>query len=304
MGVDVVGFLGLGNMGIGLASNLQRFLKEQGTDAKFYGKLHIWNRTTAKAAPLQELGASLNPSVADLARVCNICFAMLFDDAALESTFNDYLKTAQTGTVFINCATVDPALASKLAERGRSRSCAFLSSPVFGRPDAAAAQQCLVVASGAAAAMEQVRPLLQAMGRGVIELGADPAAAAAVKLIGNFLVVSQVELLAEALNLGDRSGVPRDVVVSIVEKLFPGAIIPGYAKRLAADAFDMSKDPGFSVTGGLTVVRLMLALGERCGAALPAAKLACGHLEAVEAEGMGGLDLGALALAVRKEAPR
>jgi phage FluMu protein gp41 len=38
----------------------------------------------------------------------------------------------------------------------------------------------------------QVRPLLEAMGRGVIELGADPAAAASAKLIGNFLIVSQV----------------------------------------------------------------------------------------------------------------
>ena len=78
---------------------------------------------------------------------------------------------------------------------------------------------------------------------------------------------------------------------------------PGYAKRVAADAFSMEPEPGFPVTGGLKDVRLMLALGQRCGAALPTAKLACGHLEAVEAEGMGGKDWGALALAVRKDAP-
>ena len=87
MGVEIVGFLGLGAMGsgkgycsrsldcahccsavievcAGLASNLQRFLKDQGTASKFYGKLHVWNRSPAKAAPLQELGASLNPSAA------------------------------------------------------------------------------------------------------------------------------------------------------------------------------------------------------------------------------------------------
>ena len=89
MGVEIVGFLGLGAMGsgmltveklavpccahfcsavtevcAGLASNLQRFLKDQGTHSKYYGKLHVWNRSPAKAAPLQELGASLNPSAA------------------------------------------------------------------------------------------------------------------------------------------------------------------------------------------------------------------------------------------------
>ena len=48
----------------GLASNLQRFLKDQGADSNFYGKLHVWNRSLAKAAPLQELGASLKPSAA------------------------------------------------------------------------------------------------------------------------------------------------------------------------------------------------------------------------------------------------
>ena len=61
------------------------------------------------------------------------------------------------GTVFVNCATVDPALSSRLAELGKARNCAFMSAPVFGRPDAAAAKKCLVVASGPPAAMARVR---------------------------------------------------------------------------------------------------------------------------------------------------
>ena len=61
------------------------------------------------------------------------------------------------GTVFVNCATVDPALSSRLAEQGKSRNCTFMSAPMFGRPDAAAAKKCLVVASGPPAAMERVR---------------------------------------------------------------------------------------------------------------------------------------------------
>lgn len=78
----------------------------------------------------------------------------------------------------------------------------------------------------------------------------------------------------------------------------------GYAKRVAADAFDMSPEaPGFPVDGGLKDVRLMQALAQRCGAALPAAQLVRGHLEDVQAQGMGGLDWGALALAVRTQAP-
>ena len=105
MGVEIVGFLGLGAMGsgmltivklafsccthrcstvtemcAGLASNLQRFLKDQGTDSKFYGKLHVWNRSPAKAAPLQELGASLNPSAAGALPVPAAC-----QDAGLAS---------------------------------------------------------------------------------------------------------------------------------------------------------------------------------------------------------------------------
>ena len=64
---------------------------------------------------------------------------------------------ASAGTVFVNCATVDPALSSRLAEQGKSRNCAFVSAPVFGRPDAAAAKKCLVVASGPPAAMERVQ---------------------------------------------------------------------------------------------------------------------------------------------------
>ncbi len=73
---------------------------------------------------------------------------------------------------------------------------------------------------------------------------------------------------------------------------------------MAADEFEMSATaPGFPVEGGLKDVRLMQALAQRSGAALPAAALVRGHLEAVLADGKGGLDWGALALAVRSEAP-
>jgi len=143
---------------------------------------------------------------------------MLFDDAALEATFGEFLLTAQAGalltsglgicvrlccqcwrdkrwrapflsseravrltasfnwlylhhthadghywphpalgTIFINCSTVDPALPTKLAERGKARALEFLSAPVFGRPDAAANKQCLVITSGDPAALDKVR---------------------------------------------------------------------------------------------------------------------------------------------------
>lgn len=73
---------------------------------------------------------------------------------------------------------------------------------------------------------------------------------------------------------------------------------------MAADEFGMDPAaPGFPVDGGLKDVRLMQALAARAGAALPAAEVVRGHLAAVQAEGMGGLDWGALALAVRKQAP-
>lgn len=73
----------------------------------------------------------------------------------------------------------------------------------------------------------QVRPLLDAMGRGVVDVGPNPRTAAVTKLVGNSFIVGFAELLAETLALGEAQGVPTPVVANLATQLFPGPIPQG-----------------------------------------------------------------------------
>lgn len=99
-------------------------------------------------------------SAADLASECDIVFAMLAADAAVESVFHSYLSGhAKKGSIFIDCSTIYPDVTAKLADQAEEAGLSYLACPVFGRPDAALAGKTLVVASGNPAAKAKVSAL-------------------------------------------------------------------------------------------------------------------------------------------------
>lgn len=98
--------------GVGLATNLQSHLKQEGRS------LHVYNRTQSKAKPLLEQGATWADSPAEVASKCDITFCMTFDDAALAATFDNWLSgKPKQGSIFVNCSTVDPKASKDVADR-------------------------------------------------------------------------------------------------------------------------------------------------------------------------------------------
>lgn len=73
----------------------------------------------------------------------------------------------------------------------------------------------------------QVRPLLEAIGRAVIDIGEHPEQGSVVKLVGNFYISSLIEIFAEGMALGEKSGVARETIAQVASSLFPGNIAPG-----------------------------------------------------------------------------
>ena len=152
-----VGFIGLGQMGAGMASNL----------VKAGHEVAVYNRTAAKAKPLAALGARIATNVGD---VCDgeVVITMVANDAALEElVFSEQgvLKRLQPGAIHISMSTISVALAEKLTETHARADQTFVSAPVFGRPDVAAAGKLFIIASGASEAMKRVEPLLRAIGQ-------------------------------------------------------------------------------------------------------------------------------------------
>lgn len=287
-----MGFIGLGGMG----SPIARSLLDAGHGVTVY------NRTRARAEELASRGARVAETVADACRF-PIVMTMLADDEAVEATvYGDrgVLETLPAAGIHVSLSTISTELSRRLTQAHALKGQRFVSAPVFGRPDAAAAKRLLVVAAGPAAAVEQVRGLLDAIGRKLFVIGEDPPAANTLKLAGNFLIVSMLETLGEAFALLRKSGIEPAQFMEIVNgNLIQSPIYENYGKIIAERRFEPA---GFKLRLGLKDVRLLLSAAEERSVPMPMAGLLRDHLLSAVAAGMGESDWSALAeVAARKE---
>lgn len=279
-----IGFIGLGNMGAGMAANLL----EAGH------RVTAYNRSADKVSALAERGATPAASVADACRgECVV--TMLADDGAVEavSLSDDGIVSALShGAVHISCSTVSAALTDRLADAHAAAGQRFVSAPVFGRPEAAAAAKLFVIAAGEAAAVTDAGPVFDAIGQRTFVVSETPRAATLIKLSGNFLIASVIEALSEAMALVVKGGVTKpDYLEILTSTLFDAPVYRTYGGLMARGEFEPA---GFAATLGLKDVRLALAAGEELRVPLPIASLVRDKFLTLIARGGGELDWSAL----------
>jgi 3-hydroxyisobutyrate dehydrogenase-like beta-hydroxyacid dehydrogenase len=286
-----VGFIGLGAMGSAMASNLQ---------AAGHA-LTVWNRTPEATEPLVSLGAKA-ARTADRAAQGEVLCSMLANDAAVRAVFLDsgLLDAMDAGTVHVNHATISVALAEELAAEHEKRGLDYVAAPVFGRPDAAAAAQLNMLVAGKPAAVERVRPVLEAMAIRLWPLGEAPQRATVAKIAGNFMLAAAIESMAEATALTRAHGVSAaDFLDVMTQTLFAAPAYQGYGKLITEQRF---KPAGFALPLGLKDVGLALAAGEAARVPLPFAGVLRDSLLEALAGGDAELDWSALALVAARRA--
>lgn len=207
-----VGLIGLGNMGTAFAERL--------LDAG-YG-LVVMNRTPAKAAPLEARGATLAGSYADLAERVDVVLTSLADDDALDEVAAALLAVAKPGTVLVDTSTVSPAVSARVAERAEKASVAYTRAPVSGNPTVVRAGNLSFIVSGPSETLDGVEPILLAIGPTVYRVG-DAEEARVVKLAINLMIGGLAQLMAEALVLGESSGVSRAGLLEVMGGSAAGA---------------------------------------------------------------------------------
>ncbi len=212
-----IGFIGLGNMGAAMAANLLKAGHE----------VTVYNRTAERAQPLVTQGAKRAANIAD-ACVADVVITMLADDSALEGVVygeNGVLESLPKDAVHLSCSTISVALSDKLASDHQRFGQHFVSAPVFGRPEAAAAAKLFVVAAGDAAAIDKCQPIFDAIGQRSFRFGDKPSNANLVKLSGNFLITSVIESLSEALALVGKGGLDqREYLEFLTSTLFSAPV--------------------------------------------------------------------------------
>jgi len=284
-----IGFLGLGRMGAAMATNL----------CKAGYEVAVWNRSAGRADEVTAAGAKIAASVAEAAHA-DIVISMLADDRAVEDVlFGDAGLLAGGAPVHISMSTISVALADRLDGAHREHGGVLVSAPVFGRPEAAQAAGLAIVAAGRPEAVAASRPILAAMGDRVFVVGERPSAANLLKLCGNFLVVSAIEALAEALTLAQKGGLAPAAFIDVLTQVLPHPVYELYGPLMQARRFS---PPGFAVPLGLKDVELMAAAAKTLRTPMPLLGVVHDHLLSLLAQEGEDIDWSAILLPIERAA--
>lgn len=246
---ETIGFIGLGNMGKPMVLNLL----ESGFGVKVY------NRTAARATEVVAAGAQQMRRPSDVVTPGGVVITMVANDQALEDVVygaDGFGETLGTEGIHLSMSTVSPETSRKLSQYHQQRGSHYVASPVFGRPESAAARKLVILSSGCKEAKERVRPIHEALGQRIFDIGENPAGANIVKLNGNFMIAAAMEAMSEAFNLGEKSGIDRQLMADVYSAtIFDCPVYHAYGQRIAKRVFEPA---GFLLSLGLKDCNLVL----------------------------------------------
>ena len=235
-----VGFIGLGAMGLPMASNLQR----KGFDLK------VHDIDGSKMDRLAALGARKAASVAEAAEAVDVVVTMLPATLHVEAVVlgpDGVLANIGPGAVLMDMSTIDAKGTDRIATACAERGVAFTDCPVGRLVLHAERGESLFMAGAEDAVFARVEPLLKAMGT-VIHRCGPPGMGSRMKLVNNFLLLTVAEVCAEAIALGTKLGLDIETMREVtgattaqngqfhtlmVNKVLKGDIEPGFTIDLA-----------------------------------------------------------------------
>lgn len=289
MSTPRIAFLGLGLMGGGMARRL--------LGAGF--SVTVFNRTPARAEPLAAAGARVAGSPREAAAGAEVVFSMVADDAASRAMWlgpDGAIAGAARGAVLVECSTLTVAWVQELAQAAAAAGAECIDAPVTGSKNQAAAGELNFLTGGNAAALETIRPALNAMGRSVTHLG-PTGSGALLKLINNFLAGVHVAATAEAVAWIERTELDRAQAIAFLSDSAVGSpVTKTVAARMCAPDFT----PNFFLR--LMAKDLGYASGEaaKAGQQLTSAAMARDVFQRAIAAGHGDKDMSAVVEPLRR----
>ena len=256
---DRVAIIGVGNMGGGIARNIMR--------AGF--RVTVYNRTKSKTKPFTDDGATAASSPREAAAGADIVITSLMDDESVMSIVegeSGLLSGMKTGAVHVSASTISPECATRLARMHAEHGCHFVSAPVLGRPNVAEAGELVTFVSGDAEAIRKCKPVLDAYTRLVRVIPGDQRFANVTKLCANYTAASVIELMGQVYAFAEKNGLDLRLIEDLFQTTWAHPGLKEYATQIRERTFDTSD--GFSMSGGLKDVQLMLDCADAVGVSL------------------------------------
>jgi 3-hydroxyisobutyrate dehydrogenase len=256
-----IGWIGLGTMGNPMSQQL----------IKSGYPLTVYNRTQEKEDAIKAAGATTASTPSELIQQTDVVIIMVSDDKAIKDIFygdNGLLGAKTSGKVIINMSTVSPAISKEVGAKCLEQSNHYLDAPVSGSVKQAQEGALVVMVGGDAAAFEQVKPILEKLGKLAMLVG-DNGSGNVAKLAINTLLGIAAQGLAEAVILARNNGIdPGDLTTlinnsalgSAFGKIKGEAIVndnykAAFALKLIAKDLRLAKDIGLTTPLGETVYK-------------------------------------------------
>ena len=283
-----VAFIGLGNMGGGMAANLAK----NGHDVRAFD-LSPEALDKAKAAGCLPAGSAALACEEAEAVVTMLPAGKHVESVYLDSVFNH----APASAILMDCSTIDVATARRVGDAASARGYSAVDAPVSGGIAAANSGTLTFMVGGSAEAFERAQPFLAAMGKAVIHAGG-PGAGQAAKMCNNMVLGAEMIATCEAFLLADKLGLDPQKFFDIASvssgqswSLTSYAPWPGVGPETPADR---EYRGGFAAALMLKDLRLAMEAARSVGAQTPMGAKATELFEAFDAEGNGSLDFSAI----------
>lgn len=246
-------FLGLGTMGIPMATNL----------LKAGYSLRVWNRSVKLNNELGELQACVVSSPEIAISDADILITMFSDDDATKNIIitSGLIERLKPEAIHINMATISVELADQLTELHQQYNTHYISAPVLGRFNVAQAGALNILAAGGLTILDKVAPIFDVLGQKTWVCGEVPHQANAVKLAINYMIASAISTMGEASTLVQSYDVKKSQFLELITStIFSAPVYKGYGDAISQDKFEPA---GFKLSLGLKDVNLTLQAAEK-----------------------------------------
>ncbi|MFC3078234.1 3-hydroxyisobutyrate dehydrogenase [Phenylobacterium terrae] len=288
-----IAFIGLGNMGGGMAAN----------QAKAGHEVLAFDLSAAALERAAEAGCKPSASVAEAVRDVDAVITMLPAGPHVRQVYGeDVLPNARAGTLLIDCSTIDVESARAVAAQAKEKGFAFADAPVSGGVAAAAAGTLAFMVGCDENDFTGVETALTPMARAVIRAG-DHGAGQAAKICNNMVLGASMIAVCEAFALAERLGLAPERFFEIASKSsgqcwsltsycpWPGPVEAAPSNR--------GYEGGFAVAMMLKDLKLAQEAAARAGAATPLGAQAEGLYALFDRLGYGNKDFSAILQLIR-----
>lgn len=275
------GMIGLGAMGIGMARNI----------AKAGMLSAVYNRTAAKAQDLaEELAVTAFDRPEALAASVDIVLICVSADRDVLDIVSAIATTVRPGSIVIDMSTVSSATAQQAAACLAEKQVAFLDAPVSGGVEGAKKGTLAMMIGGEAAALEQARPVLEAMTARIMHIG-PTGAGQATKAVNQVMCAGINQAVTEALAFAQIQGLPLDKVIEVISG---GASGNWFLQHRGLTMTQGTFAPGFKLALHHKDLKICREMAAQAGFAIPLSDATVSDYEQLMAEGFGDEDISAL----------